>query len=573
MTFEKPVTDFQLLSLPEKQEVPESDSPVTEKNKTVTPTFPCHLEPKPLSVTYSDHILYKKVINKNCIEIKAIRAESALKCNCHACNCKKRSLGHCKADSNALETPQKPTPFTYQIQGAIQAVWHGKTLIADEPGLGKTLQALLIIQLLKVERTLIICPPTLIANWTRETQLNIPNQTTHTITPKTRSNQPLPTTAITITSDTLLTARPNLQTQIQNWQPQLIIIDEAHRMKNPQAKRTRMTLKLTQNTPHTICLTGTPILNNPLDILPLLKILKKTHHFPKHFKDTYTTRDYWGNPTPNPHTLPDLHQRLQTHVWTRRTKADVLTQLPAKTRHAQWITLHDKDLNPITTNIKTSLENALSKGRTIGDWLDDARQYVSGLRKTTGMAKISAAVDWVINHWEGTRRPLLVWAHHTSVIETLAQQLSERLPGARVEKIYGQTPHHRRQQIVDAFQAGEISILVLQIIAAGTGLTLTRASDALFVETDWTPANNVQAEDRIHRISQTQPVTITTLIADKTIDPVVHRILEQHISVLDQLTPGSDHKVTKGAKGNSYVTQILLEYAKEILGEDLQYGA
>lgn len=558
-------------ALPTSSPGTESDSKGQLNLETVPAVSLLFSSTSPTSGTIRDNNFTNNLNNENSNEIKRKCPNCHSDTNCYSCNCENRSLLSLNADSTALETPPKPTPFTYQIQGAIQAVYHGKTLIADEPGLGKTLQALLCIQLLKVERTLIICPPTLIANWQRETNLNIPTQTTHTITPKTKNPQP-PKTAITITSDTLLTARPQLQTTLKSWQPELIIIDEAHRLKNTKAQRTKMALKLTRNTPHTILLTGTPIISTPLDILPLLHILNKTHHFPPNFVNYYTTENYWGGREPITEKLPDLHQRLQAFVWTRRTKADVLTQLPSKTRNTQWITLANKDLEKITGTIEKSLTKALKKGKTIEDWITDARQQVSGLRKATGLAKLPAALDWITSHWDGTHRPLLVWAHHTEVIETLEQQLNETLgfqfrkgEKARIAKIYGPTPQAERQKIVDKFQNGEIDILILQIVAAGVGLTLTRASDALFVETDWTPANNVQAEDRIHRISQTQPVTITTLIADKTLDPVVHRILQENISVLDRLTPGSDHHVTAATGGTDRVSRILAEYAKEIL--------
>lgn len=117
--------------------------------------------------------------------------------------------------------------------------------------------------------------------------------------------------------------------------------------------------------------------------------------------------------------------------------------------------------------------------------------------------------------------------------------LTEQLtPHLRVATIHGGTSHAERDDIVQRFQAG-------QIVAAGVGLTLTRSSDVLFVETDWTPAGVVQAEDRVHRIGQTAHVQITTLIAERTLDAKIHATLATSIQTLNHLTPGSDHAVTE----------------------------
>lgn len=460
-----------------------------------------------------------------------------------------------------------PQPFPYQTLGAIQALT-GHPIIADEPGLGKTIQALLAIALTQPARTLITCPPALTTNWTFETKRSgilthaLPRDSSlTTITPKTK-NPTLPNTGIVITSDTLLTARPTLAKNIYNWNPQMLIADEAHRYKNPTTKRTRTLLNLAENTPRVICLTGTPITSSPLDILPLLKMTRTRPHFPQNFTDTYCDRNYFGDLIPNPKTLPDLYTRLTNHAWTRRTKADVLTQLPAKARHTHHITLTPTQLKDAYKELQPRLAQAAQE--------DDPRALISSLRRLTGLAKIPEATRWILEHQEGTRRPLIAWAIHTSVIEGLKNSLNQANPNLRTAIYNGQTTAEERDEIVQAFQAGDLDILIAQITAAGVGLTLTRASEALFVETEWTPASVVQAEDRIHRISQTRPVTITTLLAENTLDEAIHRVLKEKVATLDQLTPGSDHHVTDTAS-NKRVTD-LLEVIAESFHTQLKKG-
>lgn len=497
-------------------------------------------------------------------------------------NCEKVCYVCCdeSAQSNDWFTPQ---PYPYQIQGALKAAYQGHNLIADEPGLGKTIQAILTAGLTQAKRIIVICPPALITNWA--TEIKNSNQLDHldqtqpgqlvTITASDKTPPCLPEVGYVVTSDTLITARPKLLEQLSKQRWDLLIIDESHRLKNYQAKRTRKVWHLSKSCKRTIALTGTPIVSNPLDLLPTLGMLGQLYNFPENFIDAYTVENFWGGRDPKPDSLDDLRRRLDEHVWVRRTKQQVLTQLPSKSRRTQFVDVDDKQLRAAFKPVEQKLlAHVNAHGlRGVDEWAKESRPLVSQLHRGTGLAKIPAALEWITSHVEGTHnRPLIVWAVHTDVILELEKGLHKTHPNLRVRTFYGATPPQQRDQTVSAFQAGEVEVLIAQIVAAGTGLTLTRASDALFVETDWTPANVVQAEDRIHRISQNQPVTITTLLAAGTLDPVIHRVLTDNIQTLDKLTPGSDHQVT-GIQTSARVSQILKDFALQILnlqGDDQQ---
>lgn len=463
----------------------------------------------------------------------------------------------------------KPNPYPYQIIGAIQAT-QGKTLIADEPGLGKTIQAILWAAITKPNRLLIICPPNLATNWHQEiTRTGITQNAIHgtllQIKP-TKKTFLFPKTGIIICPDTLLTARPGLQKQIKQWKPLAAIIDESHRYKNPYAKRTKTILRICHPTPNVLALTGTPIVSNPVDLFATLSVLGKLEHFPEDFVNTYTVKNYWGDRKPNPATLPDLYARLDRHVWIRRTKNQVLKDLPPKTRAHQTIDLTKAELDAVFAPLKQKITNWKTRPDDPEALAEHAKRYVSQARKATGLAKIPAATEWIINHHTGTGRPLIAWIIHKKVASLLAKNLEKA--GIKTAIYNGNTPASDRNRIVEDFQAGKIDVLIGQITAAGVGLTLTRAQDALFVETEWTPALIVQAEDRIHRITQTAPVTITTLIATGTLDPVIHKILSQKIKTLDALTPGSDHQVTSSPATGASTTRFLAG----LLANHLQKG-
>src|SRR5690606_27099317 len=192
-----------------------------------------------------------------------------------------------------------------------------------------------------------------------------------------------------------------------------------------------------------------------------------------------------------------------------------------------------------------SAHGRLPEAADIAEYARDSIGLTSQLRKAAGLAKVDAAteyiVDWVASN-ETTLdeqgrtvydRPLVVWTHHRVVSTAMAEAVPDAVGGARV--IMGGISKAEQVSIVDDFQAGLVPVLVASITAAGVGITLTRSSDALFVETDWTPALVLQAEDRTHRVSQTRPVTLTTMVAPGTLDEQVQKVLAAKAKMLEPL--------------------------------------
>ena len=480
-------------------------------------------------------------------------------------------------------TPFQPTPFPYQLHGACRAAWDGHTLIADEPGLGKTIQALLAARMMNAHRILIICPPILVTNWEKETRRT--GNAEHisgeiiTITAGGKNPDTLPDTGYVIAPDSLVTARRPLEDLLSAWSPDLLIIDEAHRFKTLAARRTKLMLRLKNAATHRIALTGTPIVSSPLDVLPLLRILGKLEAISQTGQDfvaEYTTPAPWkGGRLPIKSKLPQLHQLLEDHVWTRRTKTEVLADLPVKLRTVHHVTPDGTGIRDAYADVTEKIDTWLTKHPApseddISELVGDALPFVSQLRRATGLAKIPAAIDWIGTHLDGAPgQPLIVWTIHRDVTTALVDQLTAERPGTAVRVLDGATGHDARAEAVEAFQDGRVDVLVAQIVAAGVGLTLTRGSTALFAETDWTPANVVQAEDRQHRIGQTRPVQVTTLIAEGTLDARIHAVLGRTIDVLDDLTPGSDHGVTTGTTDSTGPRDIL----RHLITDRLTNGA
>jgi hypothetical protein len=172
---------------------------------------------------------------------------------------------------------------------------------------------------------------------------------------------------------------------------------------------------------------------------------------------------------------------------------------------------------------------------------------MTGLRKLAGVGKVDYAVEWSATHLEATGRPLVIMAHHRDVTLGIAQQLTARevevdgtVRKMRVGKIIGGMAEAKRTADKDAFQRGELDVLVCSIQAAGVGLTLTAASETLFVERAWRPSDLVQAEDRIWRIGQENKCTIIYLDAANTIDDVIAQMLQNKQSTIAGVIDGLD---------------------------------
>jgi SNF2 family DNA or RNA helicase len=155
---------------------------------------------------------------------------------------------------------------------------------------------------------------------------------------------------------------------------------------------------------------------------------------------------------------------------------------------------------------------------------------INELRQVTSKGKYKEAKKWVRNFLE-TGEPLLLFAHYKDTTEALAEEFG-------CPKITGDVGADRRGEIVEEFQNGEHQLLVLNIQAGGVGITLTEASNVAFVEIPWTFAEVEQAEDRTHRIGQTDAVNIYFLLADKTIDREMFDLIRQKKVITDQVNKG-----------------------------------
>ena len=316
-------------------------------------------------------------------------------------------------------------------------------------------------------------------------------------------------------------------------QPKALILDESHYVKNPGARRTKAALKLAGALPRDalrLALTGTPVLNRPEELVAQLRVLDRLREFGSGARLSRRFRNAGSDDR--------LHWNLRAHCYVRRTKQQVLPQLPSK-RHdtvpvllsneheyrlaeedvIAWLQSQPLDLRTLDAKVAAALR---------------AEQLVrlNNLRQLAARGKLPTALAW-IGDFMASGEPLVVFAEHIEIQKAVI----ERFPKAA--HILGSDSTQVRQKAVDAFQDEDgPQLIVCSLKAASQGITLTRASNVAFLELDWTPARHDQAEDRLHRIGQDSAVTAWYLLAPDTIDETMAELLQRKRSLIDAVTDG-----------------------------------
>ena len=409
----------------------------------------------------------------------------------------------------------------------------GRGIIGDDMGLGKTPQGWMVLERdAAARRALIVCPGSVLVNWTREGARWAPTWTS-SVAWSSRDLEkvalaPYPDRHATVVSWGLL-SRPSAFAALRRMGFDAVIVDEAHYAKNAEAARTRSVLELLHDARIRLPLSGTPLKSRPAEFWTLLHAVDpiRFHSFFP-WGETFcgakdrrigarVVRVYTGSAR-----LPQL-ARLTTPYVLRREKAEVLTELPPKTR--QTLPLRaSRDLVRETVDLLQQLRDQARAGeenpRALG--------AIGRLRQKIGLSKVDAAVEWATDaHASG--EPSVLFVYHQEVANQLV--LGLRKAGLRVGVILGSTAAKERQPIVDAFQAGELDAIVGSE-SIKEGISLVRAALSCQVEYWWTPGDMEQAEDRLWRNRQTRPVTNVYLHAEGTLDDHVAKLVEDKRDVV-----------------------------------------
>jgi superfamily II DNA or RNA helicase len=466
-----------------------------------------------------------------------------------------------------MPTPNGYLLHAYQKEGAQFCASRGmRAMICDEMGVGKTAQAIAAAEAVDAPRILIICPANARYVWEREIQewggrgaiQHITSQLDkmdmncrwHIVTYDLISVR-VETWRLNNEQEkkAFVDAFPNLSREIQKNQgggyphkisldkPQdkvpdfadpkrveawnktmqrlrgelleqflsagkmLTIMDEAHRAKNKSSKRTKAIQCIAAGETQLLMLTGTPLRNNEHEAAVLLGLLDAE-------ASTALTKE-------RGYTIQDIKDYL-SHFMIRRTKAEVLPELPEKTRQRIDISnLDSEQMQVYLTSLALARENYYYALKTGASELSVRQSMQGGIeqaRKALGIAKVRGGevVDLVLEVIENKECCVVFCAHHQVSDELRAQLEKQNL---RVAVVDGRTPQKTRAKVVEDFQGGKLDVFIGGINAAGEAITLTRSDTVIFIELDWVPAAMLQAEDRIHRVGQQSNCQIIQLVA------------------------------------------------------------
>lgn len=435
--------------------------------------------------------------------------------------------------------------FNYQRGGVEYLLKAKKSFIADTVGLGKTREAIATLEYADAFPAVVAAPPSLILNWKKEIETLTPHRKVAIIT----NRKDFPEGDF----DYLVVGDSNIAT----WKEKLTgyksyVFDESQRLKNFDAQRTKAAIAMAKKAEYVFLLTGTPIMNRPAEFASQLEILGRLKDFGGKwgfykrycgaYRDSFGVWNILGSSN-----LEELNKRLRSSCYLRRTKDDVLLELPEARIDQLPVSPDEKIMKEYrkaeddiasflaTRAAQIAMEmglpprSAAVKARIKAESAEHLVR-LSTLRRLAALAKLPAIFEWIDERLEEGVK-VVVGAHHRDVVDAIAEKYGNI-------KIQGGMDAAQVEANKQAFQEGDAQVMVISIQAGGTGHTLTAAQDLLVAELPWVPADVDQLVGRLHRIGQKGSVLAIEMIATGTIDEKMIALLEKKRKIVKAGTDG-----------------------------------
>ncbi|MDE7377506.1 MAG: DEAD/DEAH box helicase [Paraprevotella sp.] len=436
-------------------------------------------------------------------------------------------------------------PYEYQKEGILFGLDRRRLLIGDEPGLGKTLQSIGIVDTASAYPCLVICPSSLKINWQREFE-KFTDKKALVLDNSTRTSWPyllgMGMFSVAIVNYESLKKffvwdikggkTFTLKDVVFNRDINIfrsVIMDESHRLKDPSAQQTMFTRGIVEGKEFRILLSGTPVVNHAQDLVSQLAIMGR-------IISDFGGRGKFLADYGEDENLSELSKKLYDTCMIRREKAKVLTELPDKQRTDLYVEISNRDEYDLAAaDLAAYLrEYTECTDREIRRKMRmEALVKFMTLRSLASKGKVKQATDFIKN-FLANGKPLIVFCSLKEIVKALQKQFPDAV------RVTGDDSTAEKQAAVDAFQSGEAQLIICSIKAAGVGLTLTASSNVAFVEFPWTYADCCQCEDRAHRIGQKNNVNCYYLIGRSTIDPVLYNIIHKKRSIANQIMASDD---------------------------------
>ena len=460
---------------------------------------------------------------------------------------------------NTMRPYQQVAPIMYRTGG------RNRILIADEMGLGKSLQALGCVHFAGHERVLIVCPAIVKHNWANEITKWL--QTSSFIINGWSGD--IEETRFNIINYDILSKRLDHLMAIDY---DCIIFDEVHRIKNPKTGATKAALQLAQGKNGIIALSGTPITNRPIEFFTSLNMMMPATFanyftFAKKYcnarkvsigygKEAWdysgasnidTSRD--GVTTPLNHILRDF--------MLRRSMDDprIAGEMPDLVETIINLDLPAEAIKQYKVEYNSWMEEWVNQQANFGS--TDAGftlNMMTQLRHIAGRLKVDRAVKWAQEYFEQNGKPLVIFAHHKDVIETLYNKLRKDYPSTRF--ITGDTNSADREENILHFQQGSVDFLICSTIAMREGVNLDHANTTLFVEREWVPAWEQQAAARVRRMTQEESTCHKVVLsANETIDTLFDQVVAEKADLVQRTLDGQTG-TTRDAIGQALLLKL-----------------
>ena len=455
---------------------------------------------------------------------------------------------------------------------AAAAAGHRTFLLADEPGLGKTAQALLAAEAANAYPLLVVVPSVVKTNWAREAGLWTPHRSATVVHGNGETVDGF--------ADIVVVNYEVLDRHV-GWFGDFgfrgMVVDEAHFIKNKTSQRSQRVLELSERIrarhaqPLLMALTGTPLINDIDDFRAIWQFLGWIDEA-KPLGSLADALEGTGLTPADPAFYPAARRCVIDRGIVRRRKVDVAADIPARRIADLPVELDDKDGRSIRAaerdlarRLVSRYESAIAARasatvvegvdadlvRKVAGWeLKDATtssagENVFGMMRRIGRAKAGLAADYTAQLARSAGK-VVFFAKHVDVMDVAEETFTRQ--GVGFSSIRGDQTPGVRQRNIDAFvNDPDVAVAVCSLTAAGVGLNLQVASNVVLAELSWTDAEQTQAIDRSHRIGQTEPVTAWRIIAAQTIDAKIAELIDSKAGLAARALDGSDEEISSSA--------------------------
>jgi SWI/SNF-related matrix-associated actin-dependent regulator of chromatin subfamily A-like protein 1 len=418
-------------------------------------------------------------------------------------------------------------PFEHQKEAIIKLLENNKFILADDMGLGKTSAAIVASIEAKPNKTLVICPASLKQNWKRE----IENYTDKPIYICEGKKYEDSADYVIINYDIMKnfhSLKSKEETIIQKSKFDLVIIDESHYIKSPQASRTKLINDICKDINKIWLLTGTPLTSRPIDYFNLLSLVDSpvsrnwmayVKRYCAGYQFTVGMNKVWNvNGASN---LDELRERTSP-LLLRRLKENVL-DLPEKIITPVYLTLKSKEYENVMGEYFDWVKNNPKESKSLSVQFTKLMK----VRQIIADEKVKNTIELIQNTLEQERK-VIVFSNFTGSLNKIYEHFKKN-----AVKLDGSSTTKQRQDSVDKFQnEDKIKVFVGNIKAAGVGITLTSGDVVIFNDLSFVPADHSQAEDRAYRIGQKNSVSVLYPIFENTIEGIIYDMLDRKKKII-----------------------------------------